>query len=126
MRSYRFAVLSNARKYSTESVAKNGRNDLISVSLGILHCMYVRKIPDERMVLMKKHIIAFASVTFAGKAKALFNKAGIAADIRRTPRNIAGGCGYSVTASAPAEMLTGILERNNIPYKSISEIWWKE
>lgn len=33
MRSNRFAVLSNARKYDTESVAKNDRNDLISVSL---------------------------------------------------------------------------------------------
>lgn len=33
MQSYRFAVLSNARKCVTESVVKNGRNDLISVSL---------------------------------------------------------------------------------------------
>ena len=35
MRSIRFAVLSNARKYVTERVVKNGRNDLFSVSLGI-------------------------------------------------------------------------------------------
>ena len=34
MRSIRFAVLSNARKYVTERVVKNGRNDLFSVSLG--------------------------------------------------------------------------------------------
>ena len=33
MRSIRFAVLSNARKYVTERVVKNGRNDLFSVSL---------------------------------------------------------------------------------------------
>ena len=32
MRSIRFAVLSNARKYITERVVKNGRNDLFSVS----------------------------------------------------------------------------------------------
>ena len=32
MRSIRFAVLSNARKYVTERVVKNGRNDLFSVS----------------------------------------------------------------------------------------------
>ena len=31
MRSIRFAVLSNARKYVTERVVKNGRNDLFSV-----------------------------------------------------------------------------------------------
>lgn len=83
-------------------------------------------IHTERMVYVKKHIVAFASVTFASKAKALLNKAGITAEIIRTPRNIAGGCGYSVTAAAPAEKITKILEDNNIPYKSISEIWWKE
>ncbi len=33
MRSIRFAVLRNARKCVTERVTKNGRNDLISVSL---------------------------------------------------------------------------------------------
>ena len=33
MRSIRFAVLSNARKYVTERFVKNGRNDLFSVSL---------------------------------------------------------------------------------------------
>ena len=33
MRSIRFTVLSNARKYVTERVVKNGRNDLFSVSL---------------------------------------------------------------------------------------------
>ena len=39
MRSIRFAVLSNARKYVTERVVKNGRNDLFSVSL-ISHEVY--------------------------------------------------------------------------------------
>ena len=33
MRSIRFTVLSNARKYVTERIVKNGRNDLFSVSL---------------------------------------------------------------------------------------------
>ena len=33
MLSIRFAVLSNARKYVTERVVKNGRNDLFSGSL---------------------------------------------------------------------------------------------
>lgn len=35
MRSNRFTVLRNARKCFTERVLKNGRNDLISVSLDI-------------------------------------------------------------------------------------------
>ncbi len=38
MRSIRFAVLSNARKYVTERVVKNGRNDLFSVSLVLFGC----------------------------------------------------------------------------------------
>ena len=40
MRSIRFAVLSNARKYVTERVVKNGRNDLFSVSLASDSCGY--------------------------------------------------------------------------------------
>ena len=42
MRSIRFAVLSNARKYVTERVVKNGRNDLFSVSL-VLYTIQGRK-----------------------------------------------------------------------------------
>lgn len=75
---------------------------------------------------MKKHIVAFASVTFANKARAALNRAGIPASIRRTPKNIASGCGYSVVASAPAETIVRILGENRIPYRSINEIWWKE
>ena len=71
---------------------------------------------------MTKHIIAFASVTYANKAKALFNKAAISARVVRTPSALAGGCGYSVIAAAPCDQLTAILESNNIRYKSISEI----
>ena len=40
MRSIRFAVLSNARKYVTERVVKNGKNDLFSVSLGICNDIF--------------------------------------------------------------------------------------
>ncbi len=70
---------------------------------------------------MEKHIIAFASVTLANKAKSLFSKYGISAEIRRTPRNIAGGCGYSVVAAAPADRLSAILEKNDLAYKTIGE-----
>ncbi|MCM1523335.1 MAG: DUF3343 domain-containing protein [Ruminococcus sp.] len=71
---------------------------------------------------MKKYIIAFASVTYANKAKTFLGNAGIRSEIRRTPRNVAGGCGYSVTAGAPADKIIRILEDNRIPYRSISEI----
>ncbi|MGN1089345.1 MAG: DUF3343 domain-containing protein [Huintestinicola sp.] len=75
---------------------------------------------------MKQNIIAFATVTYANKAKALFSKAGISAEIIRTPRTVAGGCGYSITASAPVDRMVRILEDNGIPYKSVSENWRKE
>lgn len=71
---------------------------------------------------MQKAIIAFASVTYANKAKAALNRSGYSAEIRRTPRNIAHGCGYSVLTDAPSDILTKFMEENNIPYKTVSEI----
>lgn len=70
---------------------------------------------------MNKHIIAFASVTYANKAKELFKKQGINASVIRTPKTMAGGCGYSVIAYASPEKLKDILEKNSVPFKSISE-----
>lgn len=70
---------------------------------------------------MKQHIVAFASVTYANKAKAVFNKEGVTARVVRTPRNVSGGCGYSVVVTAGASFITDVLDRNGIPYKSISE-----
>lgn len=71
---------------------------------------------------MKQHIVAFASVTYANKAKAVLNREGVSAKVIRTPGNVSGGCGYSVVAAAGASFITGVLERNGIPYKSISEV----
>ncbi len=70
---------------------------------------------------MKQHIVAFASVTYANKAKAVLNREGIRAQVRRTPAGFSGGCGFSVIAAASASSITNILERAGIPYKSISE-----
>lgn len=71
---------------------------------------------------VQKHIIAFASVTFANKAKTVLNKAGHSAEIRRTPANIAHGCGYSVLTDAPSAALIKLMEDNKIPYKTVSEV----
>lgn len=71
---------------------------------------------------MQKHIIAFASVTFANKARAVLNKSGYSAEIRRTPANIAHGCGYSVVTDAPSAALTKLMDDNRIPYKTVSEV----
>jgi len=71
---------------------------------------------------MHKLIMAFASVTFANKAKTVLNKSGYSAQIRRTPSNIAHGCGYSIITNAPSAELIRLMEDNNIPYKTVSEI----
>ncbi|MGN0642500.1 MAG: DUF3343 domain-containing protein [Huintestinicola sp.] len=70
---------------------------------------------------MKKYTVAFASITYASKAKAVLEENGINAVIGRTPKSLAGGCGYSVTAEASADRITALLEKNNIRYRSITE-----
>ncbi|MGN0666250.1 MAG: DUF3343 domain-containing protein [Huintestinicola sp.] len=68
-----------------------------------------------------KHTIAFASLTHANKAKAVFSEYGIPSEVIRTPKTPASGCGYSVIADAPPELLISIMGHNNLHYRSISE-----
>lgn len=69
---------------------------------------------------MNKHIIAFASVTYANKAKSVFEKNGIPAEVKRTPGSLFRGCGYSVTVTGRIDRLVRIMEDNGISYRSIS------
>lgn len=71
---------------------------------------------------MNKHIIAFASVTYANKAKSVFEKNGISAEVRRTPGSLFRGCGYSVTVTGRTDRLVRIMEDNGISYRSISTV----
>ena len=71
---------------------------------------------------MNKHIIAFASVTYANKARSVFVKNGINAVVKRTPGNLFRGCGFSVVAEGRPEHLVRIMEENGISYKSISAV----
>ena len=70
---------------------------------------------------MKKYTVSFVSVTYAGKARAALNKAGIPAELRRISQNNSGGCGYSVTAEASADRIAAVLRESRIPYRSINE-----
>ena len=74
----------------------------------------------ERVICMSKHIIAFASVTYANKAKSVFEKYGLTAEVRRTPGTLFRGCGYSVTVEGRSDRLVKIMEDNGISYRSIS------
>ncbi len=60
---------------------------------------------------MKKYIISFVSVTTAMKAKAALRGCELYAEVARTPRNLASGCGYSVTIAGDIETALACLER---------------
>ena len=62
------------------------------------------------------------SITYAYKAKALFDRNGIRCDVVRTPKNLGSGCGYSVSVRASAETAAALLDKNRIPHKSSYEI----
>ena len=74
------------------------------------------------MICVNKHIIAFASVTYANKAKSVFEKYGIPAEVKRTPGSLFRGCGYSVTVEGRSDRLVKIMEDNGISYRSISSL----
>lgn len=68
---------------------------------------------------MEKKLIAMTSITYAMKAKRLLGSMGYYCEIERTPRNIGSGCGYSIRIKNDYGEITDILDRNQIPYKSI-------
>lgn len=71
---------------------------------------------------MNKYTIAFASVTTAMKAQSVLRANDFLPEVARTPRNLASGCGYSVTVAGDLETALAVLERNGIKYKAVMEI----
>lgn len=70
---------------------------------------------------MKRYTIAFSSVTVAMKAQSVFRSEGIRAEVIRTPKNLASGCGYSLVFDGDIDAALNILENKGIKYKAISE-----
>lgn len=70
---------------------------------------------------MKRYTIAFSSVTLAMKAQSVFRSERIRAEVIRTPKNLASGCGYSLVFDGDIEAALNILENKGIKYKAISE-----
>ncbi len=66
---------------------------------------------------MTKTYIAMTSITYAMKARTLFEKQGWHSDVIRTPKNIGTGCGYSVAVRAGEQEALALLAKNRIPYK---------
>ena len=70
---------------------------------------------------MKRYTIAFGSVTVAMKAQSVFRSEGIRAEIIRTPKNLASGCGYSLVFDGDIDAAINIMDNKGIKYKAISE-----
>lgn len=70
---------------------------------------------------MKRYTIAFSSVTLAMKAQSVFRSEGIRAEVIRTPKNLASGCGYSLVFDGDIDTAINIMENKGIKYKAISE-----
>ena len=68
---------------------------------------------------MKKTYIAMTSITYAYKAKTLFEREGIHCDVIRTPRNIGSGCGYSLETDSDPYTVTKMLIKNGIKFKEV-------
>ena len=62
------------------------------------------------------------SITYAYKAKTLFEQHGIRCDVIRTPKNLGSGCGYSVAVRTTSEKAAALLDKHNIPHRSSYEI----
>ncbi len=79
------------------------------------------KLRFGRREAMEKYIFAFPSVTIAIKAQAVLRRKGISADVIRTPKSLAVGCGYSVSAAADPGVISELLEAEGITPRAIGK-----
>ena len=70
---------------------------------------------------MERFIFAFPSVTIAIKAQSVLRQKGISAEVIRTPRSLAVGCGYSVSAAADPGIVADILEAAGITPRAVGK-----
>lgn len=68
---------------------------------------------------MERYIFAFPSVTVAIKAQTVLRRNGIPAEVIRTPKSLAVGCGYSVSAAADPGAVAELLEAEGITPRAV-------
>lgn len=68
---------------------------------------------------MNRYTIAFNSITIAMKAQSVLRSKGFHAEIIRTPRNLASGCGYSLVINGDIEEAIDYLEKAEIKHKAV-------
>ncbi len=79
------------------------------------------KLRFGRRGAMERYIFAFPSVTIAIKAQAVLRRKGIPAEVIRTPKSLAVGCGYSVSAAADPGVIAELLETEGITPRAIGK-----
>lgn len=70
---------------------------------------------------MDKYIFAFPSVTIAIKAQTALRLNGISAEVVRTPKSLAVGCGYSVSAAVDPGTAAEIFEKSGITPRAVGK-----
>lgn len=70
----------------------------------------------------EKYIFAFPSVTIAIKAQSVLRKHNIAADVIRTPKSLAVGCGYSVSAKTDPGTAAELFEAEGINPRAVGRM----
>ncbi len=71
---------------------------------------------------MNRYTIAFVSITTAMKAQNILRANDFYSEVARTPKNLASGCGYSVTVTGDLETALSVLEQHGLKYKAVMEI----
>lgn len=77
------------------------------------------KLRFGRREAMERYIFAFPSVTIAIKAQTELRRKGISAEVIRTPKSLAVGCGYSVSAAADPGVVAQLLEAAGLTPRAV-------
>lgn len=113
-----FRCLVNVLNYCTLILAENS---LTKIFFPAYNKPNAEKLRFGRRGAMERYIFAFPSVTIAIKAQVVLRRKGIPAEVIRTPKSLAVGCGYSVSAAADPGVISELLEAEGITPRAIGK-----
>lgn len=114
----KFRCLVNVLNYCTLILTENS---LTKIFFPAYNKPNAEKLRFGRRGAMERYIFAFPSVTIAIKAQAVLRRKGIPAEVIRTPKSLAVGCGYSVSAAADPGVVSELLEADGITPRAIGK-----
>jgi hypothetical protein len=68
---------------------------------------------------MERYLFAFPGVTIAMKASKILRENGYACEVIRTPKTLAGGCGYSTAVRGDPAEISELLVKYGITPKAV-------